>query len=307
MQFYLPIAEMSVNMLTLLGMSAAVGFVAGMFGVGGGFLLTPFLIFMGIPAPVAVATASAQIAASSVTGAITSLRKGAVDRKLGFILVVGGLVGTFFGIQFFNAMRRLGQLDLVISLSYVALLLGIGGFMLVESIRAIRDARKGMAKVVRPGGSHRWYEGLPLRVRFVESGIYVSMLPFIAAGLVFGFIGAVLGIGGGFMLVPTLIYVFRIPVHVVVGTSQFQILCTMLVATLMHAASSGTVDIALALVLIVGGVIGAQMGIRAAARIRADQFRLLLALLILAVGARFATDLVLPPADPFSVVRTEGR
>lgn len=307
MQFYLPIAEMSVNVLMLLGVSAAVGFVAGMFGVGGGFLLTPFLIFMGIPSPVAVATSAAQIAASSVTGAMTSWRRGALDQKLGLILVSGGLVGTWLGILFFNAMRRLGQLDLIISLSYIALLVGIGGFMLFESIRALLDARRGTARNARPAGSHRWFETLPLRVRFTQSGIYVSVLPFLAAGLVFGFIGAVLGIGGGFMLVPALIYIFRIPVHVVVGTSQFQILCTMLVATLMHAASSGTVDIVLALVLIVGGVIGAQMGARAAARLDADQFRLLLALLILAVGARFAAEIVIRPIDAFSVVRVDTR
>lgn len=307
MQFYLPIAEMSVNVLTLLGMSAAVGFVAGMFGVGGGFLLTPFLIFVGIPAPVAVATASAQIAASSVTGAITALRKGAVDRRLGLVLVGGGLLGTWFGIQFFNLMRRLGQLDLVISLCYVALLIGIGSFMFYESIRAILNARKGGSTAGRNAGSHRWFEGLPFRMRFKESGLYVSVLPFLIAGVLFGFLGALLGIGGGFMLVPALIYIFRIPVSVVVGTSQFQILCTMLVATLMHASTSGTVDIILALVLIVGGVVGAQMGIRAAMRIRADQFRLLLALLILSVGARFATDLVLRPVEPFSIVRMETR
>ena len=179
--------------------------------------------------------------------------------------------------------------------------------MLFESIRALLDARRGTARNARPAGSHRWFETLPLRVRFTQSGIYVSVLPFLAAGLVFGFIGAVLGIGGGFMLVPALIYIFRIPVHVVVGTSQFQILCTMLVATLMHAASSGTVDIVLALVLIVGGVIGAQMGARAAARLDADQFRLLLALLILAVGARFAAEIVIRPIDAFSVVRVDTR
>jgi len=306
-QFYLPIADMSVNMLTLLGMSAAVGFVAGVFGVGGGFLLTPFLIFMGIPSSVAVATASAQIAASSFTGAVTSLRKGAVDKKLGLILVIGGLIGTGLGIQFFNLMRRLGQLDLVISLAYVIMLLGIGGFMFYESVRALLRERAGIKMAVRPAGSHRWFEGLPLRMRFAQIGLYVSVIPFAVSGLFFGFMGALLGIGGGFMLVPALLYIFRIPVHVVVGTSQFQILCTMLVATLIHSATSGTVDIILALVLIVGGVIGAQLGIRAATRIKAEQFRFLLALLILAVGARFATDLLVRPAEPYSVVRVEAR
>lgn len=306
MQFYLPIAEMPVNVLTLLGMSGAVGFVAGLFGVGGGFLLTPFLIFMGIPAPVAVATASAQIAASSITGAMNAWRKRAVDYKMGLVLVTGGLVGTYLGILFFNAMRQAGQLDLIISLSYITLLVGIGGMMLVESLRAMMR-KDGTAATLRPAGTHRWYETLPLRLRFTQSGIYVSAIPFMIAGLLFGFIGAVLGIGGGFLLVPTLIYVFRIPVTVVVGTSQLQILCTMLVATLLHAVSSGTVDIILALVLIVGGVFGAQMGVRAGLRIKGEQFRLLLALLILAVGARFAADVVLRPANPFSIQRTDAR
>lgn len=309
MEFYLPIAEMPINVLLLLGVGAAVGFVAGMFGVGGGFLLTPFLIFMGIPTAVAVASASAQIAASSVTSAITAWRKRAVDVKLGLIMVVGGLIGTFAGIAFFNAMRRLGQLDLVISLSYIALLVGIGGLMLVESLSALlaRGDKPARASLRGGAGMHRWFEGLPLKMRFSQSGLYVSAIPFAVAGVIFGFIGAVLGIGGGFLLVPALIYLFRVPIKVVVGTSQFQILCTMMTATVMHAVSSGTVDIILALILIVGGVFGAQMGARAGERIRGEQFRLMLALLILGVGARFAADMVIRPEEPFSVVRTETR
>lgn len=307
MEFYLPIAGMPVNVLLMLGMGAAVGFVAGMFGVGGGFLLTPFLIFLGIPTSVAVASASAQIAASSVTGATTAWRKRAVDPKLGGILVAGGLLGTFLGVLFFNAMRRLGQLDLIISLSYIVLLLSIGGLMLAESLRALRAAGRGATRVLREPGTHRWFEGLPLKLRFTQSHIYVSAIPFMVTGVLFGFIGAVLGIGGGFMLVPALIYIFRIPLNVVVGTSQFQILCTMLTATMMHAASNGTVDIILSLILIVGGVFGAQMGVRAGQRLKGDQFRLMLALLILGVGARFAADMVLKPEEPFSIVRTEQR
>lgn len=304
-QFYLPIAEMPVNVLLLLGVGAAVGFVAGLFGVGGGFLLTPFLIFMGIPTAVAVASASAQIAASSATSALNAWRKRAVDPKLGLILVTGGLMGTFLGIGFFNIMRRLGQLDLVISLSYIVLLVSIGGLMLVESLRALRASRSGVQKMLRLPGSHRWFETLPLKLRFTRSGIYVSTVPFMIAGVLFGFIGAVLGIGGGFLLVPTLIYVFRVPLPVVVGTTQIQILFTMTTATLMHAVSSGTVDIILSLLLIVGGVFGAQMGARAGERIKGEQFRLLLALLILGVGARFAADIVIRPDEPFSIIRTE--
>lgn len=307
MQFYLPIAEMPVNVLLLLGMGAAVGFVAGMFGVGGGFLLTPFLIFMGVPTAVAVASASAQIVASSSTSALAAWQKRAVDPKLGAILVGGGLIGTFLGIAFFNAMRRLGQLDLIISLSYIALLSGIGGLMLYESVRTMIASRRGRPRAVRQPGAHRWYEGLPLKMRFTQSRLYVSAIPFFITGLLFGFIGAVLGIGGGFMLVPALIYIFRVPINVVVGTSQLQIVCTMLVATMLHAVSSGTVDMILALMLIVGGVFGAAIGMRAGQRLTGDHFRLMLALLILAVGARFAADIVVRPNEPFSLIRTEIR
>lgn len=307
MEFYLPIAEMPVNVLMLLGMGAAVGFVAGMFGVGGGFLLTPFLIFMGVPTAVAIASASAQIAASSVTGAISSWQKRAVDTKLGAILVGGGLAGTFLGILFFNAMRRQGQLDLIISLSYITLLVSIGGMMLVESLRAMLAGRSGSQPAAQKAGAQRWFESLPLKMRFVQSKMYTSAIPFMVTGTLFGFIGAVLGIGGGFMMVPTLIYVFRVPINVVVGTSQLQILCTMLTATMLHAITNGTVDIILALMLIVGGVFGAQLGVRASQQLKGVQFRLMLAVLILGVGARFAADMVLRPDEPFSIVRPEVR
>ncbi len=307
MQIYLPIAELPVNMFLLLALGAAVGFVSGMFGVGGGFLLTPFLMFMGIPAGVAVATASAQIAASSVTGALTYWRRRALDPKLGGILIGGGLVGTFLGIQFFNLMRRLGHLDLIISLSYVTLLVGVGTLMLIESLRAMRARFTGKRVSARKAHAHKWYEALPGKLRFQQSRLYISIIPLIFTGILFGFIGAVLGIGGGFMLVPALIYVFRVPAAVVVGTSQFQILSTMLIATVMHAISSGAVDIVLALILIVGGVFGAQMGVRAGQRLQGEHFRLLLAVLILGVGARFAADLIVKPDERFSIAAAEQR
>ncbi len=307
MQIYLPIAEMPMNVLLLLALGAAVGFVSGMFGVGGGFLLTPFLIFMGIPTAVAVASASAQIAASSVSGALTYWRRKAVDPRMGLVLIAGGLVGTLLGILFFNAMRRFGQLDLVISLSYVTLLLGIGGMMFIESAKALIARGKGSPPSRRQAHQHRWYEALPFKMRFVQSKLYISALPILSMGVVFGFIGAVLGIGGGFMLVPALIYIFRVPAAVVVGTSQFQILSTMLIATVLHAIASGTVDLVLALILIVGGVFGAQMGVRAGQKLKGEQFRLLLAALILVVGARFAGDLLLRPEEPYSIAPGEVR
>ncbi len=305
MQIYLPIAELPVDIFVLLGMSVAVGFISGMFGVGGGFLMTPLLIFVGIPPAIAVATEASQIAASSVTGSIVYWRKRALDVKLGCVLLAGGLVGTWLGVSFFNQMRRIGQLETIIVLSYVTLLGTIGALMLVESLGAVLSARKGDKKPAKKAGRHAWYEGLPLKVRFHRSGLYVSVLPLLALSTFIGFAGAVLGIGGGFILVPALIYIFRVPTAVVVGTSLFQILFTMIATTMLHAYTNQSVDVVLALLLIVGGVFGAQFGAQAGGSLRGDHFRLLLALLIFGVGLRFAFDIVAKPRDPFSVTSTE--
>jgi uncharacterized membrane protein YfcA len=304
-QIYLPIAELPVDILVLLGMSVAVGFISGMFGVGGGFLMTPLLIFVGIPPAIAVATEASQIAASSMTGSIVYWRKRALDVKLGCVLLAGGLVGTWLGVSFFNQMRRIGQLETIIVLSYVTLLGTIGALMLVESLGAVLTARKGDKKPVKKAGRHAWYEGLPFKMRFHRSGLYVSVLPLLALSTFIGFAGAVLGIGGGFILVPALIYIFRVPTAVVVGTSLFQILFTMIATTVLHAYTNQSVDVVLALMLIVGGVFGAQFGAQAGASLRGDYFRLLLALLIFGVGLRFAFDIVAKPRDPFSVTSTE--
>ena len=304
MQVYLPIAELPVDMFIILGMGAAVGFISGMFGVGGGFLMTPLLIFVGIPPAVAVATEASQIAASSMTGSIAYWRRKAVDFKLGAVLLCGGLAGTLLGVLFFNAMRRAGQLETVIVLSYVTLLGGIGGLMLIESVRALVMSRKGPRRR-RQAGSHAWYEGLPLKVRFHRSGLYISVIPLLVLALFIGFAGAVLGIGGGFILVPALIYIFRVPTAVVVGTSLFQILFTMIAATMLHAVTNHSVDIVLAVLLIVGGVFGAQFGARAGANIRSEYFRFLLAVLVLGVGLRFAADVFVRPQEAFSATETE--
>ena len=303
MEIYLPIAELPVNVFVILGIGAAVGFISGMFGVGGGFLMTPMLIFVGIPPAVVVATEASQIAASSLTGMISYLRKGAVDLKMGSVLVGGGLVGTQLGVMFFNAMRSIGQLDTVIVISYVILLGGIGLLMLVESIRAVLASGKSQKR--RRPGAHFWYEGLPLKMRFHRSGLYFSVIPLMALALAIGFAGAVLGIGGGFIMVPALIYGFRVPTHIVVGTSLFQIVCSMIAATILHATSNHSVDIVLAAVLIVGGVFGAQFGARAGANLRGEYFRLLLALMIFGVAMRFALDVLQRPDDPFSATFTE--
>lgn len=301
MLIYLPIAEVPVSMFTILAMGAAVGFISGLFGVGGGFLMTPLLIFSGIPPAVAVATVTSQVAASSTTGALTYWRRRAVDVKLAAILLVGGVAGTFLGVLFFNQMRTVGQLDLVIQLSYVALLGGIGLAMLAESTRAILRARRPGA-VLRPrSGRHAWFHGLPWKMRFPTSGLYISVIPVVGLGVFIGFTGTVLGIGGGFILVPALIYLFRVPTAVVVGTSLFQILFTMLAATILHAVTNRSVDAVLALLLIAGGVMGAQFGARAGANIRGEHFRFLLAAIVLAVGVRFAFDLTVEPDEPFSL------
>ncbi|GAU81095.1 membrane protein [Bosea sp. BIWAKO-01] len=306
-QIYLPIAELPISILMVLGLSGAVGFISGLFGVGGGFLLTPLLIFLDIPPAVAVATVAAQVAGSSMTGVLAYWRRKALDLKLGSVLVGGGIIGTIFGVLFFNSMRRLGQLDLVITLSYVTLFTIIGGLMLYDALRAALRAKAGKpARLRRRAGTHPQWMKLPWRMRFHSSQLYASVIPIAALAIVIGFIGAVLGVGGGFILVPALIYFFRIPPAVVVGTSLFQILVTMTGATMLHALTNQSVDLILAALLLVGGVIGAQFGGRAARNLNVDSFRLLLALLILSVGLRFAIELFIPPSDPFSVVLPES-
>jgi uncharacterized protein len=306
-QLYLPIAEMPVNVLLILGLGAAVGFISGLFGIGGGFLMTPLLIFLGIPAPIAVATQSAQVAASSTSGALNALRRRSLDMRLGLLLTLGGFAGTALGVWTFSALRRLGQLDFVIVVSYVTLFTIVGGLMLKESLRDFFSLRRGRARLGRTAGNHAWYLKGPWRIRFYRSKIYVSSLPLVAMALFVGFAGAVLGIGGGFILVPALLYLFRVPTSVVVGTSQFQILWTSLAAVIGHAVANQAVDFLLALLLVLGGVFGAQFGARVGQYLKGDLFRLLLALLILSVGLRFAYELVATPDDPFSLGPMETR
>lgn len=308
MQIYLPIAEMPVSVLLILAMGAAVGFISGMFGIGGGFLMTPLLIFLGIPPAVAVATQTAQIVASSTTSVLGALRRHALDFKLGSILVFGGLIGSVLGVWFFAVARRAGQLDLVIVVSYVTLFMVVGGLMLKESVREFWTKRKGGPILPRRrGGQHAFYLFWPLRMRFYRSKLYVSVIPILGLALFIGFAGALLGIGGGFIMVPALLYIFRVPTTVVVGTSQFQIVCTTIVALVLHAVANQAVDIVLALLLIVGGVFGAQFGARAGRNLKADLFRFLLAILLLAVGLRFALELTVRPAEPFSIAVQETR
>jgi uncharacterized membrane protein YfcA len=303
---YLPIAELPVNLFLILSLGIAVGFISGMFGVGGGFLMTPLLILVGIPPATAVASVPSHMAAASLSGAMSYWRKRLVDVGLGLVLLSGGILGTAFGVWFFALLLRAGQLDLVVGLFYVILLGIVGGVMLVESVRAMVRAHHGSPPIVRRPGTHAWFHGLPLKLRFRQSRIYVSAIPVTLIGFGIGFFGAIMGVGGGFLLIPALIYLMRVPTTVSVATSLFLTLCTMLIATVLHAVENHTVDIVLALILMIGGVIGAQFGVRAGQAIRAEQLRLLLGLLVVGVAIRVAVNLVAHPAELFSVVAMES-
>jgi uncharacterized membrane protein YfcA len=305
-EIYLPIADLPVNIFLVLAMGLAVGFISGMFGIGGGFLMTPLLIFIGVAPAVAVATVSSHIAASSMSGAISYWRRRALDLALALMLLAGGIIGTVAGVWLFTLLRSVGQLDITIGVSYVVLLGSVGGMMVIEGVGAMLRAHLGKPVQLRHPGSHTWVHGLPLKVRFKQSRIYISAIPVVAIGLTMGFVGAIMGIGGGFLLVPMLIYLLRVPTNVVIGTSMVLTLITMASATILHAATNHLVDAVLALILMVGGVIGAQFGARSGQKMRSERLRLLLGVLVLAVGLRFAFDLILKPEDVFSIRPLEG-
>jgi uncharacterized membrane protein YfcA len=253
-----------------------------------------------------VASVTGHIAASSMSGAISYWHRRAIDLALAFMLLAGGIIGTAFGVWLFTTLRAIGQLDITIGISYVLLLGIVGALMVTESVRAISRARQGKPVELRRPGSHTWIHGLPLKLRFKRSRIYVSAIPVWGIGFIIGFVGAVMGIGGGFLLVPMLIYVLRVPTATVIGTSMVLTLVTMASATVMHAAVNHLVDALLAFFLMVGGVIGAQFGARAGQKMSGERLRLLLGLLVLAVGIRFAFNLVVPPETLYSVRALEG-
>ena len=300
MQLYLPIAEVSVNAFLLLGVGGIVGFLSGMFGVGGGFLITPLLFFLGVPPPIAVATGANQVVASSVSGVLAQLKRKAVDFRMGTVLLMGGVAGSALGIWVFALLKAMGQVDLFVQLSYVLFLGLVGALMLNESLRTLWRSRKPGAPV-RRAHVHTWVHGLPFKMKFRASGLYISVLPPLAVGAFVGFLAAVMGVGGGFIMVPAMIYLLGMPTKVVIGTSLFQIIFVTAFTTVMHAVSSQTVDMMLAILLIVGGVLGAQVGARVGVRLRADQLRILLALLVLAVCFKIALDLLLTPAELYSI------
>ena len=300
MQIYLPIAELSVNVFLLLGMGGAVGFLSGMFGVGGGFLMTPLLIFTGIPPAVAVATEASQIVASSVSGVIAHWRRKSVDFRMGGVLMAGGAVGSVAGVALFRVLRAEGQIDIVISLCYVVFLGAIGGLMLIESVNAIRRKTPAPRKRKTRRGL---MDALPFKIRFHRSKLYMSALPPLALGALVGALAAIMGVGGGFIMVPAMIYLLNMPTNVVIGTSLFQIIFVTAIVTILHSVANQTVDVVLALLLLTGGVIGAQFGARVGVKLRSEQLRALLALLVLAVCLRLAYDLIAPPEFGFTVTQ----
>jgi uncharacterized membrane protein YfcA len=303
MEIYLPIAEISVNWAVIVGLGAAVGFLSGMFGVGGGFLMTPLLVFYGIPPGIAVATQASHITASSVSGALAHFRRHAVDIKMGAVLLCGGLIGSVFGVWLFGFLRSLGQIEFVVTGGYVVLLASIGGLMLNESVRAIRAARASATPPpLRQRAQHNWIHGLPLKMRFRRSKLYISVVPPVALGFAVGALTAILGVGGGFVLVPAMIYWLRMPTNVVVGTSQFQILFVTAATTILHATTNNSVDLVLALLLVLGGAFGVQFGVRIGSRLRGEELRALLAILVVIVALRLLVELVATPDDLFSLV-----
>ncbi|EFH11116.1 sulfite exporter TauE/SafE family protein [Teichococcus cervicalis] len=301
MQVYLPIAEMSVDALLLLGIGFGVGWLSGLFGVGGGFLLTPLLILIGIPAPVAVASGANQTLGASVSGLIAQWRRGNVDPRMGGVLLAGGFLGSFAGVQLFAWLRRQGQVDLAVSVFYVVILGTVGALMVRESVRAILRRRRQVAPARLH--AHLWMHGLPFKLRFRKSRLYISVIPPLLVGFGIGVLSAVMGVGGGFMLVPAMIYLLGMPTAVVIGTSLFQVVFVAANVTLLQAVSTGSVDIVLTLLLLVGGVAGAQFGASMGTRLRGEETRALLGLLVLGVALSLLWGLVATPDSQFAVGR----
>ena len=306
MDIYLPIAEVAVNAPLIVALGALVGFISGMFGIGGGFLMTPMLVFLGIPAPVAVSSMANHVAASSMSSVIAYSRRKAVDLRMGAVLAAGGVVGSVVGVELFRWLRLLGQADLVVSISYLLFLGVIGGLMLRESVGAILRRRRGDVGPPRRDRRPVWLYGLPFKMRFPRSRLYISVIPPLALGAFVGILSAIMGVGGGFILVPAMVYILRMPAGMVVGTSLLQIIVTSSLTGILQAGRNQTVDIVLATLLIVGGIVGAQYGARASYRFRAEELRAILALIVLAVGLRMGLGLFFAPDEPFILLSGMG-
>ena len=302
MQIYLPIAGLSVNIFVILAMGGGVGLLSGLFGVGGGFLMTPLLIFVGIPPAVAVGTQANQIVASSVSGVLAHMRRGNVDFKMGGVLTIGGFVGSGLGVWVFNILKRLGHIDVTISFGYVIFLGVVGGFMLYESLPGVLGRKAALSGLTERGpGRHTWMHGLPFKMRFRRSKLYISALLPLSIGFLVGILVATMGVGGGFLMVPAMIYLLGMPTQIVIGTSLFQIIFVTANTTLLQAMFNQSVDVVLALLLLVVGVVGAQVGARLAGRFKGEQLRVMLAVMVLGVALRLALDIVIPPSDIFSL------
>ncbi len=298
MHIYMPIAEVSANIFLLLSIGGIVGVLSGMFGVGGGFLITPLLFLAGIPPAVAVATSANQVVASSFSGLLAHVKRRNVDFRMGIVLLAGGLLGSLIGVRIFDLMTQMGQVELFVQLCYVVFLGGIGSLMFVEGLNALRKT-KTQGKVKRR--KHNWVHNLPVKVKFRVSGLYISVFPPLLVGFAVGILSAVMGVGGGFIMVPAMIYLLRVPTKVVVGTSLFQIIFVTGFTTLMHATTNHTVDMPLAVILIIGGVVGAQIGTRIGLMLKAEQLRVFLAALVLAVSVKIGLELVLQPSELYSL------
>ena len=301
MEIYLPIAEQSMNVFLLFALGAAAGLLAGMFGVGGGFLATPLLIFVGIPPAVAVASQANQVIANSVSSLQVQWRRGNVDLRMGLVLLLGGMIGSSAGVTLFTWLKAIGQIDFVIAVMYVILLSSIGSLMLFESVSTWFKRRRNPTAPRGKLHTHYLVHRLPWKMRFYKSKLYISAFLPITLGFLIGILSAILGVGGGFVLVPAMIYLLGMPTTVVIGTSNFQILFVAANVTFLQAATNGTVDIVLALLLILGGVVGAPIGSRIAARLPGVALRALMGILVLAVATELLFELLRTPASPYSL------
>ncbi len=301
MDVYLPIANLSVNGLVIVALGALTGILSGMFGVGGGFLTTPLMIFYGIPPTVAAASAASQVTGASVSGVLAHTRRGGVDYQMGGVMVVGGIIGAVMGAGIFRLLQEMGQIDIVINVLYVLLLGGIGGVMARESWQALQAKRSGLPLPARKRRHHPMVASLPLRWRFYRSGLYISPLAPLILGIFTGVLTMLMGIGGGFVLVPAMLYILGMSAGVVVGTSLFQILFVTMATTMLHAVTTRAVDVVLAVLLLIGSVSGAQIGAQLAQKIPAERLRFILAILVLAVALRLALGLGWRPDEIFTV------
>lgn len=301
MDIYLPVANLSVNALVIIMLGGMVGFLSGMFGVGGGFLTTPLLIFYGIPPTVAAASAATQVTGASVSGVLAHMKRDGVDIRMGMVLVAGGILGSFIGTFLFRILQKLGQIDTVIGLLYVVMLGSIGILMARESLNAVLAMRKGQPVKLMKRRHHPLIATLPMRWRFYRSGLYISPIgPFIL-GIVTGILTMLLGVGGGFIMVPAMLYLIGMGTQVVVGTSLFQILFVTMFTTMMHSLTTRAVDIVLAILLLIGGVVGAQLGARFAQKLKPEYLRLCLAIIVLLVAVRMAFGLGFRPDEIYTV------